>query len=319
MALIDIPAALDRAWADNDHVLPLTRSTRLAIFSDIHRGTGGAADDFKHNSRVFVRALDHYLKGGFTYVELGDGDELYENRRWVDIVRTYPAIFERLQKFQADGRLCYILGNHNHPLANPVRLRRSLDQVRLWFPGFLSGLAIRRTARLGERIFLFHGQQADILSRPFFEPVGHLLVGSMWKFLQAGFGLPDPTSAAQNVRKKTRLEEGCLEWARHHGRVAVFGHTHRPLFMSLSLQQRLDRQKEKPYLFNPGSGVHPECVTGLEIRDLAISLVKWTAPAGGSTAGAKRQVLLRKSLKSVLARLEPPVTAGTKPTRKNKP
>jgi len=309
MALINIGAALDKAWAENTTVIRLTRATRLAIFSDIHRGAGDAADDFSHNSRVFGRALDFYYRNGFTYIELGDGDELYENRRWADIVRTHPDIFRRLQMFHAARRLYYILGNHNQPLANPARRWKFLARARGRFPGLFPGLSVHRSARLGDRIFLLHGHQGDLLSQRFFEPVGRFLVRYVWRFLQVSFGLRDPTSAAQNTRKKTKLEGGCLEWARRRGRVAIFGHTHRPLFMSLSRKQRLEGQADRPYLFNPGSGVHPECVTGLEVNGLTIALVKWFAPAGGRGRfgpRVKRQVLLRKRLKTILARLGTP-------------
>jgi len=309
LALIDIGAALDKAWAENATVIPLTGASRLAIFSDIHRGAGDAADDFRHNRRVFARALDHYYRGGFTYIEVGDGDELYENRRWADIVAAYPEIFLLLQKFHAARRLVYILGNHNQPLANRARRKALLAGVRRITPGLFPGFAVHQSARLGDRIFLFHGHQADLLSRRVFEPAGRLLIRYVWKFLQVSFGFRDPTSAAQNVRKKTNLERECLEWARRHGRMAVFGHTHRPLFMSLSLKQRLDGKPERPWLFNPGSGVHPECVTGLEVSGRMISLVKWRAVPGrrGPTDGrVKRKALLRCSLRKVLAGLGAP-------------
>ena len=86
MCLLNIKSALTKAFARNDKVIPLNRDTKLVIFSDLHRGVGDWADDFMHNSLVFTSALDHYFQHGFTYLELGDGDEFYENRRLEDIV-----------------------------------------------------------------------------------------------------------------------------------------------------------------------------------------------------------------------------------------
>jgi len=309
VALISIAASLDKAWRRNTKVIPLTSGTRLAIFSDIHRGTGDWADDFNHNSRIFVCALDYYLRNRFTYVELGDGDELYENRRLTDIVLTHGDVFRRLQEFQARGRMCYLLGNHNGRMADPAWRKKELAEARRFVPGLFKGLSVHRTAKLGDKIFLFHGHQGDLLSKPFFEPLGRVLVRYVWRFLQASFGFKDPTSAAQNVSKRTRLEQAFMDWARKRGRVAISGHTHRPMFLSLSKQQHLAGEPPKPYYFNPGSGVHPRCVTCLEVRNMSLALVKWCILADGldrNRLRVSRRVLpgCRTSLKSLLARLD---------------
>ena len=44
----------------------------------------------------------------------------------------------------------------------------------------------------------------------------------------------------------------------------IAGHTHRPMFM-----------KQDPLYFNTGSGVHPRCITAIEINCGQIELVKW--------------------------------------------
>jgi hypothetical protein len=48
--------------------------------SDMHRGNGTGADDFAHNSLLYKCALGYYLENDFTYIELGDAEELWENR-----------------------------------------------------------------------------------------------------------------------------------------------------------------------------------------------------------------------------------------------
>jgi UDP-2,3-diacylglucosamine pyrophosphatase LpxH len=309
VALTGITAALDKAWARNTRIIPWTARTRLAIFSDIHRGAGDWADDFNHNSRIFACALDYYWRNNFTYAELGDGDELYENRRLTDIVLTHGDIFGRLQRFQARGRMCYLTGNHNGRMADPAWRRKELAKARHFVPGLFEGLKVTPTAILGDRVFLFHGHQGDVLSLPFFEPLGRLLVRYVWRFLQESIGFKDPTSAAQNVRKRTRLEKAFTEWARVRGRVAVSGHTHRPMFLSLSKQQRLAGDAPKPFYFNPGSGVHPRCITCLEVRGKSLVLVKWHILTDGPDRNrprVSRRVLpgCRTSMGSLLSRLD---------------
>jgi len=56
--------------------LSLSSDSRLIIMSDMHRGDGTGSDDFAHNSLIYKCALDYYLENGFTYIELGDAEEM---------------------------------------------------------------------------------------------------------------------------------------------------------------------------------------------------------------------------------------------------
>ena len=49
--------------------------------SDCHRGQGTEGDNFLKNQNLFLGALEYYNHRGFIYIELGDGDELCENRK----------------------------------------------------------------------------------------------------------------------------------------------------------------------------------------------------------------------------------------------
>jgi hypothetical protein len=58
--------------------LTSTADSRFILFSDAHRGDGIGADDFVANSLIFNCALDYYLTEGFTLIELGDAEDLWE-------------------------------------------------------------------------------------------------------------------------------------------------------------------------------------------------------------------------------------------------
>ena len=60
--------------------LPLDKNTKIILLSDCHRGVGNTNDNFLKNEFLYLAALEHYFQKGFTYIELGDGDELWENR-----------------------------------------------------------------------------------------------------------------------------------------------------------------------------------------------------------------------------------------------
>jgi len=293
VCFLRIKPALDRALEKNRKRFDLNPRTRMVLFSDLHRGVGDWADDFMHNSLVTASALEYYHREGFTYVELGDGDELYENRRLSSVVRAHGKIFRLLDAFHREGRLCYIIGNHNLQMGNRRWREKALKRARDHISGLFEGLETFESALLGERIFLFHGHQGDFLNDTM-APVGRRLVRCFWRPLQNVFGWRDPTSPAHRVTKRNKIEQAILEWARERKIVAVAGHTHRPMFLSLSKQQRTAGEKPEPYYFNCGSGVHPRCVTCLEVREMTIALVKWhiTAdPANGMRLKVERQVL----------------------------
>ena len=54
-------------------------TSKFILFSDVHRGDNSLADDFANNRNAYFHALKHYYQNNFTYCELGDGDELWEN------------------------------------------------------------------------------------------------------------------------------------------------------------------------------------------------------------------------------------------------
>lgn len=303
MSFLRIHPALDKALRENRLKIPLDKKTRVVIFSDIHRGAGDWADDFMHNAQVFDCALRYYLDENFTYIELGDGDELYENRRLLDIVRAHGHIFRLLNQFHQLNRLVYVCGNHNWQMMDPVYLKSALQLARIYVPGLFAGLKTHSSLLLGEKMFLFHGHMGDLMNDRFIF-LGRFFVRYLWRGLQARFGFKDPTSPAQNWRKGRQIDRKILLWACKNRLTAVAGHTHRPMFASLSKQQKLMGRKEKPYYFNAGSGVHPRCVTCLEIEDMMISLVKWSTAAGKDRAlKIKRERLpgCRRNLEETLA------------------
>ena len=93
--------------------LPLNADSKYVIFSDCHRGTGKANDNFTKNELIYIAALNHYLNRNFTYIELGDGDELWENRKMDAIKKMHQHSFDVLTDFYGDNRFYAVYGNHD--------------------------------------------------------------------------------------------------------------------------------------------------------------------------------------------------------------
>lgn len=264
-----IDSRIDRAFT-NAPVLPLTRHSRYILFSDCHRGTGTSNDNFLKNQHLYFAALQYYLEQGFTYIELGDGDELWENRSLDQIKSIHNDAFWILSKFYARNRLYMLYGNHDmvkkyprfachHCASYPCSTCEEEDL----FPGitFYSGLILKNNSA-GPDIYLTHGHQADFLNCVLWR-LSRLLVRYIWKPLEH-IGFLDPTSAAKNNTKKKKIERAGTEWAKKQGVVLITGHTHRPMLGDAA----------SPY-FNTGSCVHPRCITCIEINCCRLTLVKW--------------------------------------------
>lgn len=268
--LPDLEHRLEKTFAQAP-VLPLTERSRYVLFSDCHRGNGTWGDNFLKNQHLYFAALQSYYDRGFTYLELGDGDELWENRSLKQIIEIHSNVFWLLSRFYQEKRLYLLYVNHDMEKKN----RRCHSCFDTWFctqhqcdmplfPGihFYPGIILRDTQN-GEELFLTHGHQADFLNSTLW-PLSRFLVRYLWKPLEQ-LGVLDPTSAAKNHTRKRRTEQQLCRWAKKNHRILITGHTHRPMLGS-----------EASPCFNTGSCVHPRCITCIELEHRCLTLVKWT-------------------------------------------
>ncbi len=64
---------------------------------------------FSKNQNLYFAALNYYYEREFSYVELGDGDELWENRSISQIIDIHSDVFWLLREFQETkgGCICF--------------------------------------------------------------------------------------------------------------------------------------------------------------------------------------------------------------------
>jgi UDP-2,3-diacylglucosamine pyrophosphatase LpxH len=89
-------------------------------------------------------------------------------------------------------------------------------------------------------------------------------------------------------RNRGTLRQRISEWIEAHKQIVICGHTHTPKFA---------RAGALPY-FNTGSGVFDGYITGLEIWNGRIALVKWVQSAWGQ---AERWLLAPPRMLSLAA------------------
>lgn len=231
-------------------VVPYTKDSRMVLFSDCHRGCGNQGDNFLKNRYLYLAALKYYDQEGFSYVELGDGDELWENRNMNCIYEIHSDVFALLAHFREEGRLHMLYGNHDYE----NRKDRQFPHDR----SLILKDAAERTS-----LYLIHGNQVDLFNSVFWR-LSRFLVRYLWKPLEQ-VGIADPTSAARNYRVKRKHEMRLCRFAESRQINLIAGHTHRPVLTD-----------EKKGYYNAGSCVHPGGITCLELVSGKLSLVKWS-------------------------------------------
>ncbi|HEY6505225.1 MAG TPA: metallophosphoesterase, partial [Chitinophagaceae bacterium] len=88
------------------------QSGRFILFSDQHKGARNGADDFTLSEPNYLAALDHYSKNDFFFINLGDSEELWENRLY-RVKKFNKATFEAERQFVLHNRFIKIFGNHD--------------------------------------------------------------------------------------------------------------------------------------------------------------------------------------------------------------
>lgn len=255
----------------NSLSLEIDDTTKIVVMSDCHRGVGDSDDNFIKNENIFKAALLYYYSRGFTYIELGDGDEMWEVKNISEIVDEHLDTFKQLKKFHDSGRLIMIYGNHDWDKSYPSVLKKYFytyyDRRIKKREALLDDLRVYESVVLkyqGHDLFMIHGHQASIINGGL-KFLSKFFVRYFWRYLER-VGFKDPTSAAKNYNVSKMVEKRLRNWSEKKRKIIIAGHTHRPIFPDKGLG----------LYFNDGSCVHPNGITCIEIENGNISLVKWS-------------------------------------------
>ncbi|MBL7707790.1 MAG: metallophosphoesterase [Chitinophagaceae bacterium] len=285
---------------------------RFIIFSDHHKGARDGADDFAMAEPNYLAALDYYFATGYTLINLGDSEELWENSLG-KVKKFNQQNLEAEKKFLQQKRFIKIFGNHdlywdNDPLAWWQLKAIYGEKLKVYEAALLS------TTINGQplNVFCTHGHQGDAQSDGNW--FSKFFVAKIWAPFQAYLRI-NPNTPAYDGEKKSLHNSIMYEWSSlQKNMLLITGHTHQPVFGSLTLLERLYRQfqqegaagntgkqaeikieirkreKEfaavaidymtmKPSYFNSGCCCYSDGdITGIEIADGCIRLIKWTLP-----------------------------------------
>lgn len=262
---------LDQAFSKAPTIL-FDNHDKFIIFSDCHRGDNSISDEFASNQNIYLHALNYYCENGYTYIENGDGDELWEHAKYKHIRFAHSDIFEIIQRFYLKDRFYYIFGNHNLQFKNKDLIKKHLhsytdeatDMKVDLFPKIdVHEAIILKYEPTGQELYVVHGHQGDFLNDQFWL-LSKLWLRYFWRFMHI-IGFHNPASPAKNIHKRHKIERKYVKWIKHSHHILVVGHTHRPKFSS---------PEQIPY-FNSGCCVRPRSITGIEIVSGKILLVEW--------------------------------------------
>jgi len=206
--------------------IALDASSRIIVVSDLHMGDGSSNDDLRRNGELLASALElRYLEMGSTLVLNGDIEDL-QKFPLARIRAAWRRLFALFDRFAREGRLYKICGNHDDGLLEASRYPYPLYQ----------GLRLGWGKRT---LYAFHGHQASG-----FLAKHNDLSGAVVRYLLHGLRIRN-RSPSQDSGRRYRIERRIYDFSRGAGIVSVIGHTHRPLFESLSKYDRLRFEIER--------------------------------------------------------------------------
>lgn len=275
---------------------------KFIIFSDHHKGNRDAGDDFANNEPNYLEAMKYYFENKFAYINLGDSEELWKYAPPQVIPKNGDAL-KAESKFHDIKKYYKTFGNHD------LTWKNKLD-VDIWFKNIFTlplpvweGILLKTT--IGEKplsIFLTHGHQGDKMSDN--NAFSTWMVSHIWRPIQRYLALNVNTPAKDFVMRD-RHNIMMHEWSsRRADLLLVTGHTHKPVFASgkysdkenKKIDNSISKEKKvdvKPCYFNSGCCCYNDGdITGIEIADGKISLIKWHWDNNTS----KRSVLEEKEL-----------------------
>lgn len=298
--------------------------SRFIIFSDQHKGGKDGADDFMAAEDNFVTALRYYYDKGYTLINLGDCEELWECPP-ATVIREYRNTLLEEARFLQQQRYFRVFGNHDLEWHYAVPRQQFLKNIFGKKLKVYEGLILQtRYQDHDYRIYLTHGHQGDLRSDG--NAFSKWFVAAIWTPVQRFFDIRmDTLSDSFDLADRHNIM--MYEWSIQYKKTfLISGHTHKPVFASLDHIDKLTKQLDKaraqgdaaqvnilqkalaarqaeyagkqlvktmahPSYFNTGCCCFSDGdITGLEIADGAIRLVKWKKDVQG-----KSRVVLEES------------------------
>lgn len=198
---------------------------KYVIFSDQHIGM----PEFDNNKDLYLKALEYYYSSDYKLIALGDYEELH--RYGIKkLKQKYNDVYASERKFLKEGRYFRIFGNHDIDWKKSKRVKKHLHDV-------MPDLEIVEALKFswnGHYIFLAHGHQGN-----FIDDTMGIFGRIILRYIARPLGISSLTSPAKRHTKRRKDETKYYNWAKEKKVLFIAGHTHRPMFESLTKADRI--------------------------------------------------------------------------------
>lgn len=304
--------ALDRTSEESLQLPYNPRSDKYVIFSDLHKADKvRGIDDFQRNETIFAHALEQYYNEDYRLVLNGDIEECWEAKPR-EIINSYKnTIFALERQFAEKGQEYYIriFGNHDDLWRFPEKVQKHLwpvlGRVNV-FPGlklgddilithghqgdptgdtysYISRYFVRTSWRWLQRFTRITNSRAskNHLIRQRRDEYLYSWAKQRKQLLIAGH---THNPMFQSYSTESQLEEALDKLSE------LFPSGNMPYWIQANIDKMRDtarhpirwwkrksqmNDKPLPCYFNGGAGVHFDGVTGIELENRQIRMVKW--------------------------------------------
>lgn len=254
---------------------------RFIIFSDQHKGNKSWADDFNSSEANYLGALEHYLGDGYHFINLGDSEELWKFKV-PDILPANEKSLAAESAFHPD-RYTRTFGNHDiiwkDKFAVAFHLKKYFTPAPVVYEGLILSIA---GLQVPLKIMLTHGHQGDLMSDN--NALSTWMVAHIWMPMQRFLRI-NVNSASKDFSLRNFHNRMMYEWSsQRNNLLLITGHTHSPVFAAgryynhpnNKIETFIENEAIKPVYFNTGCCCFDDGdITGIEIADGSIRLVKW--------------------------------------------
>lgn len=292
---------------NSKRVCPLfleTDKDRIIIFSDQHKGNRDRADDFAGNEYNYLCALDYYKQQNFSFINLGDSEELWKYST-DEVLPNNEKAFAAEAAFQPHNYY-KTFGNHDIIWKNKIDSERLLKKYFAMPLPVYEGILIKTSIGIETlTIFCTHGHQGDKMSDN--NGFSTWIVAHIWapvqRYLKINVNTPSKDDSLRNKHNKLMHE-----WSSNRKNLLLItGHTHKPVFASGKYAVKPSHKIEgndggnlKPSYFNTGCCCFNDGdITGIEIADGHIRLIKWFTKNGSSARMVLEEITLAQLLKDL--------------------
>ena len=261
--------------------------TPFIIFSDHHKGNKDPSDDFAGNERNYLSALEYYYTNKFSYINLGDSEELWKYTPAQVIPKNITPL-KMEDKFRESNKYIKTFGNHDLTWKNKIDVNKWFKNIFRLPLNVWEGVILTTSIKNNQlSFFLTHGHQGDRMSDN--NALSTWMVSHLWRPLQRYLQI-NVNTPAKDFRLRDKHNMMMYDWSSEQkDLVLITGHTHKPVFASGKYKDADDQELKttsvnslekiptvKPSYFNSGCCCYNDGdITGIEISGDHIRLIKW--------------------------------------------